>query len=63
MPIEIRELVIKATVGNGNSAANSGSNASNTEGGNGGGGEAASDAFINICVEKVLEILKEKAER
>jgi Family of unknown function (DUF5908) len=63
MPIEIRELVIKATVGSGDSAANSGNNASNTEGGDGGGGEAASDAFINVCVEKVLEILKEKAER
>jgi hypothetical protein len=59
MPIEIRELVIKATVGSGENAENSGDNASNTEGGNG----AASEALINICVEKVLEILKEKAER
>jgi hypothetical protein len=59
MPIEIRELVIKATVGSGETPQNSG----NTEGGNGGGNAAASDAFINVCVEKVLEILKEKAER
>lgn len=59
MPIEIRELVIKATVGSGDSASNNDNNVSNTEGGNG----AAPEAFINICVEKVLEILKEKAER
>ncbi len=59
MPIEIRELVIKATVGSGDSASNNDNNVSNTEGGN----SAAPEAFINICVEKVLEILKEKAER
>ena len=59
MPIEIRELVIKATVGSGDSASNNDNNVSNTEGRNG----AAPEAFINICVEKVLEILKEKAER
>ena len=58
MPIEIRELVIKATVGNGETAQNGG----NTEGANG-GNATASDAFITVCVEKVLEILKEKAER
>ena len=58
MPIEIRELVIKATVGNGGTAQNGG----NTEGSNG-GNAATSDAFITVCVEKVLEILKEKAER
>lgn len=59
MPLEIRELVIKATVGSGGNAQNGG----NTEGGNGGDWATTSDAFINICVEKVLEILKEKAER
>ncbi len=58
MPIEIRELVIKATVGNVEMAPNG----RNTEGSNG-GNAAASDALITICVEKVLEILKEKAER
>jgi hypothetical protein len=58
MPIEIRELVIKATVGNGETAQNGG----NTEGPKG-GNAGASDAFITVCVEKVLEILKEKAER
>ena len=54
MPIEIRELVIKASVGqegqgsgNAPSAANSGS----------------SDEVIKACVEKVMEILKEKNER
>ena len=59
MPIEIRELVIKATVGSGETGANSG----NTEGSNSGGAGAPSDDFITVCVEKVLEILKEKAER
>ena len=58
MPIEIRELVIKATIGNGETAQNGG----NTEGSNG-GNAATSDAFITVCVEKVLEILTKKAER
>jgi Family of unknown function (DUF5908) len=59
MPIEIRELVIKATVGSGENASNGG----NTEGGNGGNAGAPSNDFIMVCVDKVLEILKEKAER
>lgn len=53
MPIEIRELVIKATVG--------------PEGQGGGGGKAtnagSSEEIIKACVEKVMEILKEKNER
>jgi hypothetical protein len=56
MPIEIRELVIKATVtqeaGNERGGTPSSSN-------NGSPGED----IIKICVEKVLEILKEKNER
>ena len=59
MPIEIRELVIKATVGSGETGANGG----NTEGSTNSGVGAPSDDFITVCVEKVLEILKEKAER
>jgi hypothetical protein len=59
MPLEIRELVIKATLDaesgksqNGGSGKNSGAN--NT---------GAQETMINLCVQKVLEILKEKQER
>ena len=57
MPIEIRELVIKATVteepGSGISPGISSSNNAVSE----------KEEIINNCVEKVLEILKEKMER
>lgn len=58
MAIEVRELVIKATVkqeiapGN-NPASPSTSNNSNSP----------SEEVITICVEKALEILKDKHER
>ena len=59
MPIEVRELVIKATV---------------TQEGNSEGGTAAaepannnsvtsSEEVIKTCVERVMEILKDKMER
>ena len=58
MPIEVRELVIKATVqqsgSNGSSGAST-SSGNNTVSGN--------QEIINLCVEKILEILKEKNER
>jgi hypothetical protein len=55
MPVEIKELVIKAVVNeNGNSAAPP---ASGTQDG------GSQDAVIKICVEKVLEILKDQKER
>lgn len=55
MPVEVRELVIKGVIASG-------------DGNNGGtsavaGGSQSSDEIIKACVEKVLEILKEKAER
>ncbi len=55
MPLEIRELVIKATVDgqDGEQGAPQG----------GGADEEAKEQLVNLCVEKVLEILKEKAER
>jgi hypothetical protein len=58
MPVEIRELVIKATVDSGGGSAAAGASGS-------GGGTNASpgDELIKTCVEKVLEILKEKNER
>ena len=53
MPLEIRELVIKATV------------ESNSEGGGTDNAEPADakEADVNLIVEKVLEILKENLER
>lgn len=55
MPLEIRELVIKATIDNdkGNST-DSSSNAS---------GQEDKSKIINQCVEKVLEVLKQRKER
>jgi hypothetical protein len=58
MPLEIRELIIKATVDN-NGSGQDGSGAKN---GNGGQQEEL-ETMVNLCVEKVLEILKEKSER
>lgn len=57
MPVEVRELVIKATVANENNstaAAQGQASGSNT---------APGEDMIRACVEKVLEILKEKNER
>ena len=57
MPIEIRELVIKATITQESSSGGAtGSGSSNN---------ALSDKeeIINTCVERVLDILKEKTER
>ncbi|MNV83954.1 hypothetical protein D3C71_1777940 [compost metagenome] len=52
MPIEIRELVIKATV---LQELNSGSAPNN--------GVPPSEELVKVCVEKVLEIIKERNER
>lgn len=55
MPIEVRELVIKATVVQddhvGGSGASSGKNVSPNE------------QIISACVEKILEILRDRNER
>ena len=58
-PLEIRELVIKATIetDSGKSAA---PNAAPASGAN---STDPQEMLINLCVEKVLEILKEKQER
>ncbi len=57
MPIEIRELVIKATVTQeSTSGAASGGGSSNNS-------VTDKEEIINACVEKVLDILKEKTER
>ena len=56
MPIEVRELVIKATIAQdgqqGNATPGSDNNAVSSQ-----------DEIINTCVEKVLEIIKDKMER
>ncbi len=55
MPLEIRELVIKATVGNdsqGTAATKDNSRPND-----------AKEADVNFIVEKVMEILDETAER
>jgi hypothetical protein len=58
MAIEVRELVIKATIvpeGAENQAASSSSSTGNNV--------SANEEMINTCVEKILEILKEKNGR
>lgn len=57
MPLEIRELVIKTSIQNGGEA-----QATNSSSGES-GGTGDQDAIIAACVEQVLAILKEKAER
>jgi hypothetical protein len=59
MPIEIRELVIKATVTPDSDTASGNADTGNASDNN----VSASAEIINICVEKILEILKEKNER
>lgn len=54
MPIEIRELIIKATVNNEDPG---GSNLSGDD------SSGSSEANINEIVNRVFEILKEKSER
>jgi len=57
MPLEIRELVIKATLGaDQGTGSNNGAGSEDNEQGGG-------QAMIQNCVEKVLAILKERNER
>jgi hypothetical protein len=57
MPVEIKELVIKATV-EPNAGTGEGDGASSV-----GRNSTPGEELIKTCVEKVLEILKEKNER
>jgi hypothetical protein len=57
MPVEIRELVIKATI------EQNGAAASGAAGTNAGSNSSPGEDMIKTCVDKVLEILKEKNER
>jgi len=56
--IEVRELVIKATVKQEIAAANTPTSASSSN-----NSTSPSEEIITICVEKALEILKDKHER
>ena len=58
MPIEIRELVIKAMV-----AQPEGGSPGTGTGGAGNNNTSSSEEIIAACVEKILDILKEKNER
>ncbi|MBC7903303.1 MAG: hypothetical protein H7Y27_07765 [Gemmatimonadaceae bacterium] len=58
MPIEIRELVIKATIAQ-NSTASAQTSATTFSANAAGGNEQV----IATCVEKVLEIIKSKMQR
>lgn len=60
MPLEIRELVIKANVVNPGAGGSGQTGAGDTTGSN---STSPQEQLINICVEKVLEIIKEKMER
>jgi len=55
MPIEVRELVIKATV------VQDGATGTPPSGNN--NAMSPAEESINTCIEKMLEILKEKKER
>lgn len=59
MPIEIRELIIKAEVSPDNSTGGGTAAAAAAAS----GGSNATEALIALCVEKVLQALKEKNER
>lgn len=56
MPIEVRELVIKAVVSQDTANGQSGGGTSQGSGG-------SQEEIIQACVEKVMDILKEKNER
>ena len=56
MPIEVRELVIKATVEEATSANASAASTNNSN-------VSTGEEIIKACVDKVLEIIKEKMER
>jgi len=60
MAIEIRELIIKASVSHG--AAGAGA-AADPSAGSSNNGVAPGDELVSACVERILEILKEKHER
>ena len=61
MPIEIKELHIRIAVNASGAATAGGSQASG--GGHSGGDEEATNATVAECVEQVLQILQNRADR
>ncbi len=59
MPIEVRELVIKATVEQEGGGANAGAGTASS----GNNSVSPNEEMIKMCVEKVLEIIKERDGR
>ncbi|NJM14828.1 MAG: hypothetical protein HC896_05125 [Bacteroidales bacterium] len=57
MPLEIKELHIKATL----SDAGQGGRGGGASGGN--SDDCCKEEMVNMCVDKVLQILKDKMER
>ena len=55
MPLEIRELIIKAELGTGEGAGQA------AQAGKNGAGER--ERLVRACVEQVLEIMRERKER
>ncbi|HVU55782.1 MAG TPA: DUF5908 family protein [Puia sp.] len=65
MPVEIRHLAIRAVIDSGGKKGNNSTNAGPEARppGDGGGSVQSSGELIDLCVEKVMEILKERSER
>ncbi len=61
--IEVRELVIKANVSASGSQPGGGAGGGGQTGASDNNGVNAGDEMINTCIEKILEILKQKNER
>ena len=59
MAIEIRELIIKATITQDRATGG----AQTSEGTQSGNVNASNEQIINACVEKVMEILRKKNQR
>ncbi|SFD73740.1 hypothetical protein SAMN05518672_1038 [Chitinophaga sp. CF118] len=57
MPVEIKELVIKVAVDEAGGSGSSGGNSNSTQ------KDAAPEMIVSLCVEKVLQILKDQRER
>jgi hypothetical protein len=56
MPIEIRELIVKASVGNPNQGGSNNSTATDQE-------AAPKEEIIRECVSQVMDIINDKNER
>ncbi len=56
MPVEIRELIIRASVGNPNQGGSNNSTANDQE-------AAPKEEIIKECISQVMDIVKEKNER